>query len=304
MEAEETMQESENSLFCKLHPAQSLVGICSVCLQEKLGKLVFTERESLFQPQSRQQSESETLKRHDERNLPDGVAGPCNGRSKVLLGKSKSVATSSRRVVALQDSANHGPNKKKASSSSASSSSSSSAAAIWSFFSFGKKKHQSESRCGQADKRDVDGEVCGRLVTRSRSVGFGSRSFSSAEIYQKAEPIVVGKKEELENENERQGNDHGSVRCGGLFVGFGGMAVSGSDDDGCEKASSGCHSRSKSWGWAFSSPLRAFIHSSKRWTNKDAAASSSSLANASASSSATANADSALPGSLLEIDRG
>lgn len=325
--AEEVEEQHENS-FCRIHPAHSAVGICSVCLQEKLGKLVFSERQSVFSQQSDMMgssyscssSSSETTKKNNGENVDVGSTGrvsslmdndrskqqqqrPGSGEGFVMLSRSKTVATS-RRISTLQESNPCPPPGKKKGS-------------FWSFLYFTKRKSEANG-VQHVDENAMNGDTKVERqegphlnfssslafegkVMRSRSVGYGSRSFSAAS-YQKSP--IGGFKECRSKRVESKGFEgeqvQGSVKCGGLFVGFGGAPtalISDEFKDGTERTSSfGCHSRSKSWSWAFSSPLRAFIHS-KRWSNKASNEDASAPAGAGGAGSST-------PGSLMEIDRG
>lgn len=137
-----------------------------------------------------------------------------------------------------------------------------------------------------------------RKVSRSRSVGCGSRSFSGDFF----ERISTGfgdctlRRVESQREGKpksgtgvRQDGIKERVKCGGLFSGF--MITSSSsssssssnwissstEDNVAGKALQAAvagqvsHGRSKSWGWAFASPIRAFSRpSGKRGvTNKN-----------------------------------
>ncbi|KAJ7980288.1 Vitellogenin-like protein [Quillaja saponaria] len=141
-----------------------------------------------------------------------------------------------------------------------------------------------------------------RKVSRSRSVGCGSRSFSGDFF----ERISTGfgdctlRRVESQREGKskvaavnRTGDQHHHhnymkerVRCGGIFSGFmmtssssssssSSYWVSSSADDhhphhnmnGKSTAVALSHGRAKSWGWAFASPLRAF--SSTKPSSKD-----------------------------------
>ncbi|GMH20051.1 hypothetical protein Nepgr_021892 [Nepenthes gracilis] len=128
----------------------------------------------------------------------------------------------------------------------------------------------------------------GRKVSRSRSVGCGSRSFSGDFF----ERISTGfgdctlRRVESQSEGKRATPVRGEaangdaikerVRCGGIFSGFmmtssssssssSSYWVSGSTEDGkgsavglAAAAAALAHGRSRSWGWAFASPMRAF----------------------------------------------
>lgn len=119
-----------------------------------------------------------------------------------------------------------------------------------------------------------------RKVSRSRSVGCGSRSFSGDFF----ERISTGfgdctlRRVESQREGKSKmqclsgGEDCGRprVRCGGIFGGFGLTSSSSSShliaasdsSNGGGKSVVGMghlsHGRSRSWGWALASPMRAF----------------------------------------------
>ncbi|KAK7363564.1 hypothetical protein VNO77_05710 [Canavalia gladiata] len=125
-----------------------------------------------------------------------------------------------------------------------------------------------------------------RKVSRSRSVGCGSRSFSGdfferistgfgdctlrrVESQREGKPKAAAASAAAIN---RAGDHHcmkERVRCGGLFGGFmmtssssssssSSYWVSSSADDGKSATVALSHGRVKSWGWAFASPMRAF----------------------------------------------
>jgi hypothetical protein len=118
-----------------------------------------------------------------------------------------------------------------------------------------------------------------RKVSRSRSVGCGSRSFSGDFF----ERISTGfgdctlRRVESQREGKPKVTSGAShmkerVRCGGIFGGFNKTSsssssssssywVSSSAEDMNGKSSGAgplAHGRSRSWGWAFASPMRAF----------------------------------------------
>ncbi|KAI3987546.1 hypothetical protein MKX01_003232 [Papaver californicum] len=126
----------------------------------------------------------------------------------------------------------------------------------------------------------------GRKVARSRSVGCGSRSFSGAFL----EKISTGfgdcstlRRVESQREssttnrnyhnnkmvavdNHHRHNHHHRhikerVKCGGIFGGFTMTNASNSISNGGRVVAAVVgppHGRSKNWGWAFASPMRAF----------------------------------------------
>ncbi|KVH91985.1 uncharacterized protein DDB_G0271670-like [Cynara cardunculus var. scolymus] len=114
-----------------------------------------------------------------------------------------------------------------------------------------------------------------RKVSRSRSVGCGSRSFSG-DLFERistgfGDCTLRRVESQREGKSKVSGNDciKERVRCGGLFSGF--MITSSSSssssssywvgsnpNEGNGKGGGVQHSRSKSWGWALASPMRAF----------------------------------------------
>ncbi|XP_021726379.1 uncharacterized protein DDB_G0271670-like [Chenopodium quinoa] len=125
----------------------------------------------------------------------------------------------------------------------------------------------------------------GRKVSRSRSVGCGSRSFSG-DFFERIS-TGFGDCTLRRVESHREGSKHRhstsraagdtvreKVRCGGLF---GGLIITSSSSSTTSSSSSYwgagdgrpngptvtpagplVHGRSRSWGWAFASPMRAF----------------------------------------------
>ncbi|KAL3812908.1 hypothetical protein ACJIZ3_014176 [Penstemon smallii] len=137
-----------------------------------------------------------------------------------------------------------------------------------------------------------------RKVSRSRSVGCGSRSFSGDFFeristgfgdctLRRVESQREGKPK-VQSIQRNNGSSNGQdcikerVRCGGIFSGFIITSSSSSsssssywvsttaeDSNVNGKSLSATHGRSKSWGWALASPMRAFSKPSsfKRDTN-------------------------------------
>eukprot|EP01018_Ginkgo_biloba_P017626 Gb_27145 [translate_table: standard] len=308
---------------CRSHPAESTVGICPICLKEKLGKLVFTEKQrfslhsEVGSSYSCSSSSSDFTKKSNGGNVDVGSTGRISllidkDRSKhsasssegfVLLSRSKSAAPS-RRISSLEESNRCPPTKKKGS--------------FWSFLHFTKKNGSKSGVLHEshADENSINSEntvteertylnlkTFGCKVMRSRSVGCGSRSFSGDERDHPflknsigfSECTPEGEKMKTSGQGKVDQGEHitGRVKCGGLFVGFGGVSSSSAMiSDYFKDASgrvSGCHSRGRSWSWAFSSPIRV-LKQSKRWSNKG-----------NPDDSTTASSP---PGSLTEIDRG
>ncbi|CAE6229992.1 unnamed protein product [Arabidopsis arenosa] len=126
-----------------------------------------------------------------------------------------------------------------------------------------------------------------RKVSRSRSVGCGSRSFSGdffERITNGFGDCTLRRVESQREGNNNKGNKVSSnpsngvremVRCGGIFGGFMIMTSSSSSSSSSSWVSSSSaehhhhnHNmghgggRNRSWGWAFASPMRAFSSSS------------------------------------------
>jgi hypothetical protein len=113
-------------------------------------------------------------------------------------------------------------------------------------------------------------------VSRSRSVGCGSRSFSGDFFERISTGFGDCTLRRVESQREGKpvtvGTSHmkGRVRCGGIFGGFiitsssssssSSYWVSSSAEDMNGKSPGAgplAHGRSRSWGWAFASPMRA-----------------------------------------------
>ncbi|XP_058092739.1 uncharacterized protein LOC131239186 [Magnolia sinica] len=163
----------------------------------------------------------------------------------------------------------------------------------------------------------------GRKVARSRSVGCGSRSFSGdlleristglgdcalrrVESQREAKPKMVLHRV-ADNERIKQ-----RVKCGGIFGGFGMSSSSSSSywlsDDFNGRISSGPthHGRnsSRSWGWAFASPMRAFRPSNKSYiatSDQDAGKRRDHIHNAAANNTSTTTNHIGASPSLLAV---
>ncbi|XP_073135828.1 uncharacterized protein [Henckelia pumila] len=175
---------------------------------------------------------------------------------------------------------------------------------FWSFRFLSKKKSATSRNREDLVVVDENGspdEVSLEIkVSRSRSVGCGSRSFSGDFL----ERISTGfgdctlRRVESQREGKakaaslhRNGQDYMKerVKCGGIFSGFiipsssSSSSSSYEDNNPREKSIPATHSsmrnpshvRSKSWGWAFASPMRAF---GKPSTGKKVAVSSKNVA--------------------------
>ncbi|KAM1083399.1 hypothetical protein ACFX13_022224 [Malus domestica] len=123
-----------------------------------------------------------------------------------------------------------------------------------------------------------------RKVSRSRSVGCGSRSFSGdfferistgfgdctlrrVESQREGKPKAVHRGGEHNHHNNHCMKE--KVKCGGIFSGFMMTSSSSSSSSSSYWVSSSAegplvHVRSRSWGWAFASPMRAFSKPSSK----------------------------------------
>ncbi|GMP56879.1 hypothetical protein CsSME_00021188 [Camellia sinensis var. sinensis] len=208
----------------------------------------------------------------------------------VLFKRSKSTTTPRQRGHFMDDPDENSPRKR----------------GFWSFFYLSKQssvRRSDSSSVGSLSQRSKKREefaaatvvvdesespnpaAFGRRVSRSRSVGCGSKSFSGDFF----ERISTGfgdctlRRVESQREGHRRGGEGREcikerVKCGGIFSGF--MITSSSssssywvssstEENGKSTAAAAAtpaaavaHGRSKSWGWAFASPIRAFKPSS------------------------------------------
>ncbi|XP_077250118.1 uncharacterized protein LOC143889701 [Tasmannia lanceolata] len=279
-------------------------GICAFCLQEKLGKLVSSSKSNTSFPRPSSSSSSPSfiseggtsalppppppplypnhphrakipfLVPHHKKKIMSSYSGEAN----LSLKRSKSLAVARHLASESDDS----PRKK----------------GFWSFLHLSTKrknpnKSTNSNNKGLEERRDScaeeieespnssHGSSFGRKVARSRSVGCGSRSFSGdfleristgfgdctlrrvesqREAKQHQPKIVLHRSDEGVREN---------VKCGGIFGMISSSSSSSSSlwlSDDLNRAGriSTPHSRSKSWGWAFASPMRAFRPSSSK----------------------------------------
>ncbi|CAL9767856.1 unnamed protein product [Musa acuminata subsp. burmannicoides] len=184
---------------------------------------------------------------------------------------------------------------------------------------------EAESPCGSQSSSSF-----GRKVARSRSVGCGSRSFSGdfleristgfgdctlrrVESHREAKPKAVLNLEHHDNDGEQlRPTVRERVSCGGLFGGFGMMSSfywlsAATADDGFDDSSripaatrptaaaAQGGGRTRSWGWALASPMRAFKPYSK---------SLNAINNAAASAAPATNFISSINGSNKMVNDG
>ncbi|KAJ4965205.1 hypothetical protein NE237_017054 [Protea cynaroides] len=103
----------------------------------------------------------------------------------------------------------------------------------------------------------------GHKVAKSRSVGCSSRSFSGDFL----ERISMGFGDFADVADEAQ-HIKERVKCSSIFGGFS-SSFSQSSSAAMVVPTGPLHNWSKSWGWAFTSPMRAFTRSSTKPNDKD-----------------------------------
>ncbi|CAM8918336.1 unnamed protein product [Rhodiola kirilowii] len=361
----------EGSMICSKHPYKNNHnnpgGICAVCLQEKLGKLVSSSLPVTVFPSSASstshsfRSEAShggvttaaatrsfghslsisnghgnggfvsSASSRDQRKpripfLPyrkkkNATATGSNGR--VMFQRSKSTATPSRRFLDGDENVD-GPQKRSFWSflyyskhgsgkrSSVSSSRATPALTATPSASFSQGARSNDARASSVRRR-LEGDIAeeeddspgsnvttttsfGQKVSRSRSVGCGSRSFSG-DFFERLS-TGLGDCTIRRVESQREGNkskvaavrggDQQScmkerVRCGGIFGGFNLTSSSSSSSSSSQWVPStaeetngrrstvtnaavnghAVHGKSRSWAWAFASPIRAFSKPTK-----------------------------------------
>ncbi|CAI9776797.1 unnamed protein product [Fraxinus pennsylvanica] len=312
------------NMQCTDHPYKNSTpgGICAFCLQEKLGKLVSSSfplpisssTSSSSSPSFRSEFSTGTgtgtapttslqVRRYTSSSarLPFIMTQRKNKNKDGAISdfkRSKSTTTPGRGIHFLDEKyQDYSPHKR----------------GFWSFLYLSKhssttKKIEthykdinfsSSSVSGKMKSMDKKEEIVGceenespRMVSRSRSVGCGSRSFSGDFF----ERLSTGfgdcalrrveshreSKSKLNSVHKNEGNNgqvqiKERVRCGGIFSGFIITSSSSSSTSSSHWASSSTegtaakatvgnlsHGRSKSWGWTFASPMRAFSKPPKR----------------------------------------
>ncbi|XP_076894583.1 uncharacterized protein LOC143546917 [Bidens hawaiensis] len=299
-------------MICAEHPFKNTTpsgGICAFCLQEKLGKLVSSSFPVTVFPSS---SSSSPSFRSDIYNITsttnkstintatmDSGSGSNNiyysNRSRILylLGKKKSkkkemhAPLQNNNIVLKRSKSsydhNHPRNKH---------------GGLWSFLYLNPTSLKKTTLKPSASMRTESVTPCNdiivveenddvafdRKVSRSRSVGCGSRSFSGDFFERISTGFGDCALRRVESQREGKPGIHERARCGGLFSGF--MITSssssssssfGSNNNNNNNENEGSvtvgrvtsagagtrqhqhlHARSRSWGWALASPMRAF----------------------------------------------
>ncbi|GMI72145.1 hypothetical protein like AT3G06868 [Hibiscus trionum] len=273
--------------FCTNHPYKNNNtnnnnpgGICAFCLQEKLGKLVSSSFPLPLRASPSSSSSSPSFRSDASSKVAAGGRKGDDGKEDqtrrggmpFLLAKQKKnhdhghghgiVFNRSRSTVAPRGSKFRD--------------------GFWSFLYLSSKKQDCKVDSDDGDRNGTNTTVAtAAKVSRSRSVGCGSRSFSGdfferistgfgdctlrrVESQREGKPKVSSSSSCSSSMKER-------VKCGGIFGGFMIMTssssssssssywVSSATEDQTTAGHGGLvHGRSKSWGWAFASPMRAF----------------------------------------------
>ncbi|XAR48695.1 hypothetical protein NMG60_11031593 [Bertholletia excelsa] len=340
---ENNLQEDmgEGSMLCSDHPYKNSAapgGICALCLQEKLGKLVSSSSSSPFPSAvfpSSSSSPSPSFRSHfsssaapssssstapinsgnhhhcckrsripffsHKKKTKDLALAGAPARAGVVFSRSRSTVAGRRRFKDVEE---HSPRRK----------------GFWSFLhpvkhpsAVGESPAAERARVasgggGQREELVVvvvdenespETAALDRKVSRSRSVGCGSRSFSG-DFFERIS-TGFGDCTLRRVESQREGKPKGAVtaahrrsvaaervKCGGIFGGF--MVNSSSSSSSSSSywmsssveennvngkaalaAGGAAHGRSRSWGWALASPMRAFSKpsSTKRETSSN-----------------------------------
>ncbi|XP_047155686.1 sericin-2-like [Vigna umbellata] len=316
--------EVGDGMQCIHHPhhtnTTSPGAICAFCLQEKLGKLLSSSFPSLPPSSSSSSSSSSpspspsftppppplSLKtnHHTRSRIPflvqnknnslstknkkPSTTSNCSSSGNIIFKRSKSTVTSTRSHGHFihHDHDFFSPRKRNG---------------FWSFLYPSSKEAKSPNGKQRQTQRKSDHvimeeEKCfgssSSKVSRSRSVGCGSRSFSAdfferissglgdctlrrVESHREGKHKVVASASSASSSSSSSSGAGGvvnhcmkeRVRCGGIFGGFAVTSSSSSAYSSSWVSSTVDDGRGRSWGWAFASPIRAFTtkgSSSKR----------------------------------------
>ncbi|KAL2534649.1 hypothetical protein Adt_08000 [Abeliophyllum distichum] len=284
----------EDNMQCTNHPymnSSSPGGICAFCLQEKLGKLVSSFPVPIFPSSPSSRSEKgggATTTTTAAATLQVRHRG--YSRLPSVFKRSKSTTTTTRGGMHfLNDGEEYCPNKR----------------GFWSFLYLTKPK-KTEKNCKDSDftsgdKKKEDQFVAvdendqinpddhqlgfDRKVSRSRSVGCGSRRHSGDLFERISTGFGDCTLRRVESHRENKSNNGQDctkervIRCGGIFSNLmittpssssDWVPSSNQDQDHVVGKSSGAitHGRSRSWGWALASPVRAFSGKRDSSSNK------------------------------------
>ncbi|TYJ20343.1 hypothetical protein E1A91_A09G258000v1 [Gossypium mustelinum] len=291
----EDIRDNNNIQHCINHPyGKNPGGICAFCLQEKLGKLVSSSSPLPIHGSSSSSSSSPSppplRSAAGGGGGNGGVVGSDNGHYRHTrraasadggggLKRSKSTVTPrGGRFV------EGGDEFRKRSG-------------FWSFLYVSSKTHSAQkpasigmklAKKGSSSLSMDDDHASSfeRKVSRSRSVGCGSRSFSGDFFeristgfgdctLRRVESQREGKSKPTHHHGHAPSSSSGMkerVKCGGIFSGF--MIMTSSSSTSSSSSSSywvssapnnedhiNGRNNNKSWGWAFASPIRAFTTS-------------------------------------------
>ncbi|MCD7464233.1 hypothetical protein HAX54_052324 [Datura stramonium] len=327
----------DGNMQCMNHPYKnsSPGGICALCLQEKLGKLVSSSFSSSIFPSS-SSSSSSSVSRSDfvatSSTTTSTLQVPTNNKtttdynnyhpydnntmrksrmhflltqtqkkkssnghasvnmatsgsdSGIVFKRSKSTTTSKNHLHFLEanESEDYGPHRK----------------GFWSFLHYSSSKHysstgssmNSSTRSREKKKEEIvvveenespNEAAFNNKVARSRSVGCGSRSFSG-DLFEKISTgfgdCTLRRIESQRESKPRFPSVHHKerVNCGGILS----YLVSSEENNLNGKSHHISNGRSKNWGWALASPMRAFSKTSSSGKREDSNSSSSNNKNA------------------------
>ncbi|CAN4104731.1 unnamed protein product [Withania somnifera] len=328
---------SDGNMQCMSHPYKnsSPGGICAICLQEKLGKLVSSSFSSSIFPSSSSSSTSKSdfvatsstttstlqvptnnkntsgcINYHPyENNIRKStmhfLKNSSNGNGNVNMAssgsdsgsvfkRSKSTATPRNHLHFLEanESEDYGPHRKR----------------FWSFLHYSSSKHYSStgssvSSCKtsrETKKEEIvvveenespNEATFNNKFARSRSVGCGSRSFS-VDLFEKISTgfgdCTLRRIESQRESKTRFPSAHHKerVNCGGIL-----SYLVSSEENMNGKSHQIANGRSKNWGWALASPMRAFSKTSSSGKREDSSSNEDSK-------NATPNLD-AIPSLLI-----
>ncbi|KAK8507122.1 hypothetical protein V6N13_069912 [Hibiscus sabdariffa] len=269
--------------ICSNHPYRNNNanpgGICAFCLQEKLGKLVSSSfplplRASPSSSSSSPSFRSDTGSKLAAGKGDDGKEDEARrGRTPFLLAKKKKKKDHDDRIVFSRSRSTVTPRGSKFFDG------------FWSFLYLSSNPHASKPAPAVAATDDVSINgtttiATAAKVSRSRSVGCGSRSFSGDFFERISTGFGDCTLRRVESQREGKPTMKERVKCGGIFGGFMIMTSSSSSSSSSSYWVSSAtedhingkppppttttghgglvHGRSKSWGWAFASPMRAF----------------------------------------------
>ncbi|KAK9153542.1 hypothetical protein Sjap_001022 [Stephania japonica] len=286
----------EEGMQCSKHPYKSCPGgVCGMCLQEKLGKLVSSSKSNSFSPFSSSSSASPSFR--SATTTKESVLE--DTREAVLLKRSKSSAAARRHHPIDFNNNSNGPRKTR----------------FWSFIHLPSSRgrgaggnkggvgvHPTPTAAATAtatatatsssgvenESPNRNSSSLGRKVGRSRSVGCGSRSFSGDFLERLSTGFgdcTVLRRVESQREATKPSKDHNRikdrVKCGGLFGGFGYAHHQHQQQQQLQQQQqqqrqqtpqtphAHAHRRtSKSWRWSLASPIRALIMSSSSISSK------------------------------------